>query len=213
LGYPERRSAARALRLAALASALIAALRFALNTQAELIGIQRAVRLEPFFEAAGVAALAWMAACALVLVLRMPAGARGALLAGALLGLLDLGVELMLWLLSLLGSAIAQRAEPALVAVSLWAGCRAMLWFGLFGALGREQRAPAAPLAALVPLFTGLRIVLFIGTLIGPYLEAGGEARQAFLGTATLRNWLAMGLAIACDALIAWLAGRAAREA
>jgi hypothetical protein len=206
----DRRAAARRLRLAAFTTALVAAFRFGLTTQSDLIPAHLAAQIEVVFDALSLLALAILANATRVAARRSPPGSTRRVLyaASALIGL-GLGVEFTLWLLSRLEIGIALRSEPALLAVALWAAGRATLWFGLLTWMVRLGQPAPAPLAALVPIGAGLRLILFLGTLFAPYLEAGGEARQLYLSTAVLRNWIALSLAIVCDGAIAWLAGRA----
>jgi len=200
------------LRTAAFASALIAALRFALLTT-NLIGGTLAGWLDPVLDIGGLAALAVMAYATLRYGRAALAPGRSVILIAAMLLIGELLVELGVWSLARVGAGAGYLTEAAFAAVLLWAAARAALWLGLFGTLMRVRRAPPAPLAALLPLLSGLRAVLFTATMLSPYLEPGGEMRQLFLSTSSLRSWLAIALSMGCDAAIAWLAGRAARVA
>jgi hypothetical protein len=200
----DRSAPARALRRAALATASIGALRFFFTVYGEGRLPAWASRLDPVIDALGLAALAVFADSALRLANRAPRERRTRLYVAAALIALGLGLELVLWLVTRLGSQLGVLVGPALASVLLWALGRATLWIGLCRWLGRGFRV-------VVPVLATLRVIVFAATLAGPYLEPGTRARELMIETATPRLWIALGCLVLGDLAIAWIAGKASQ--
>jgi hypothetical protein len=197
----DRNAPARALRRAAIATASIAALRIAFAVYGEGRW-PWALRLDPIIDALGLVALALFADSALRLANRAPRERRRTLYVATVLIALGLGLELILFLVTRLGSELGVLMSPALAAVILWALGRASLWVGACRWLGRGW-------SIVVPFLATLRVALFASTLVGPYLESGSRARELMIETASARLWIALGCLVACDLAIAWIADAA----